>query len=317
MNRRNFISRTTAAIGAASIAPYSVVGKGFFPSNDTSTTMSEEKDSTMKEVKIALIQMQVIFNEPETNLVKAENLMNGITEDFDIAVLPECFDLGWANPNAKELALPIPGMLTERLGTIAKSKNIHIVAGITENDNGKIRNTAVLIDSNGDLLGKHSKINILTDVESMYSVGTSLSVFDTKFGKIGIPICADNFLDSIALAESLARMGCDLILSPCSWAVRRSFIERNEVYGETWTTPYKAIASAYKIPVVGCSNVGRVTHGVWTGWSCIGNSIAVTADGDGIVLPFGEDAEYCQVVDLKLYDRPALGTSLHSMVKVK
>jgi len=274
-----------------------------------------ESPSWTKEVKIALIQMQVIFNEPETNLSKAEKLINRITEDFDIAVLPECFDLGWASPNAKELALPIPGMLTERLCAIAKTKNIHIVAGMNENDNGKIHNTAILIDSNGDIIGKHRKINILTEVEPMYSVGTSLAVFDTKFGKIGIPICADNSMPSIALAESLARMGCDLILSPSSWAVPQSFIENNEVYGATWTVPYKKIASTYKIPVVGCSNVGKVTCGVWKGWSCIGNSIVVTADSEVIVLPFGEDAELCQVVSVKLYNRPALGTSLPGINK--
>jgi len=268
----------------------------------------------MKKVKIALIQSKVIYDDADKNLAAAEALLSSITEDYDIALLPECFDFGWANPAAAKLAMPIPNVVTNRLSAIAKSKGIHIVAGITElgEDNAPL-NTSILIDYNGEIIGKHSKINILTDVEYVYSVGTNISVFDTKFGKIGIPICADNTIHSIAIPEVMARMGCDLILSPCSWAVPQSFIEDNEVYGETWTVPYKKIASAYKIPVIGCSNVGKVTHGEWEGFSCIGNSIVVTAECDVIVLPFGEDAECAQVVEVRLYERPTLGTALRGI----
>ena len=265
----------------------------------------------MRKVKIALVQSRVVYGNADKNLSAAEALINSIAEKYDIAILPECFDFGWAHPAAAKLAMPVPSYVTKRLCAIAKSKGIHIVAGITESGKDNTpRNTSVLIDSTGEIIGKHSKINILTDVEYMYTVGTSISVFDTKFGKIGIPICADCSLLPPVIMESMARMGCDLILSPCSWAVPQSFIQNNEVYGETWTVPYKKIAAAYKIPVVGCSNVGKVTHGEWEGYSCIGNSIVVTAEGDVIALPFGEDAECVQVVEVTLYDRPALGTAL-------
>ncbi|MCL2284862.1 MAG: carbon-nitrogen hydrolase family protein [Firmicutes bacterium] len=266
----------------------------------------------MRDVKVAMIQSKVIYGDAEKNLLAAEALINSFDESYDIALLPECFDFGWAHPSAEKLALPIPNFITNRLCEIAKAKGIHIVAGITElGEDSAPRNTAVLIDDDGKILGKHSKINILTEVEYVYSVGTTISVFDTKFGKIGIPICADFF--PLVIADAMARMGCGLILSPCSWAVPQSFIQNKEIYGESWITVYKKIAAAYKIPVIGCSNVGAVTHGEWKGWSCIGNSIVVTADCDVTALPFGEDAECAKVVDVKLYDRPALGTALRGV----
>ena len=269
----------------------------------------------MKKIKIALIQSKVIYGDAEKNLSAAEAMINSIAESFDIAVLPECFDFGWAHPDAAKLAMPIPNFVTKRLCEIAKSKDIHVVAGITELGEDKApRNTSILIDNYGKIIGKHSKINILTDVEYVYTVGTSISVFDTKFGKIGIPICADNSLNPPVIADVIARMGCDLILSPCAWAVTQLFIQNKEVYGDGWIVPYKKIATKYKIPVVGCSNVGKVTCGEWEGYSCIGNSIVVAAECDVITLPFGEDAECAQVVEVMLYDRPALGTALGGLL---
>lgn len=268
----------------------------------------------MRKVKVAMIQSKVIYGDADKNLSAAEALLNSIAENFDIALLPECFDFGWANPDAAKLAMPIPNFVTDRLCATARQKSIHIVAGITELGADSLpRNTAILINNNGEITGRHSKINILTNVEYVYSVGTSISVFDTVFGKIGIPICADMNTHPLVIPDAMARMGCDLILSPCSWAVTQSFIQNNEIYGETWTVPYTKIAGAYKIPVIGCSNVGKVTCGEWEGYSCIGNSIAVTAEGEVIALPFGEDAETARVVEVTLHNRPALGTALQGI----
>jgi predicted amidohydrolase len=263
----------------------------------------------MKKVKIALIQSEVVFGDAERNLSAAETLLNSVTQPYDFALLPECFDFGWADPDAATLARPIPNPITQRLSNIAKTKSIHLIAGINELDtNGKPRNTAVLINPNGDIIGRHSKINILTDVEYVYTVGTSLEVFPTPFGNVGIPICADMFVP--AIGDALGRMGCDLILSPCAWAVTQSFIDNKKKYGASWLVPYSKVANIYKIPVIGCSNVGKVTRGEWKDWLCIGNSIIVTAEGEVTMLPFGEDAACARVVEVNLYPRPKLGTAL-------
>ena len=231
------------------------------------------------------------------------------------AVLPECCDIGWAAPDALLLAQPIPGKISDFFCMEAEKYGLWIAAGITEREDGLIYNTAVLISDTGRLIGKHRKINILSDVEDMYSAGDRLMVYDTPFGKAGMTICADNAAGSLVLGESLARMGAGIILSPCSWAVRPE--ELGRPYGDTWLKPYGLLSELYGTAVVGVSNVGRVTAGKWKDYRCIGNSIAVSSGGDAAVLSYGEYAEEIGLFDYHPKPAPILGTSLSSAVESK
>jgi len=51
-------------------------------------------------------------------------------------------------------------------------------------------------------------------VISIFSIGNTLSVAETKFGTIGVNICADNFRNSHAIGHVLVRMGAHFIFSP-------------------------------------------------------------------------------------------------------
>ena len=55
------------------------------------------------------------------------------------------------------LAVPVPGKLTDMIAAIAKRYNMYIIAPIYEEDAGKIYNTAVVFDRNGNIIGKHRK----------------------------------------------------------------------------------------------------------------------------------------------------------------
>ena len=96
------------------------------------------------------------------------------------------------------MAQPIPGAHSDRLCTWAAEYGLYVCAGLTERDGGKLYNTAVLIDKRGKLLGKHRKINLLTEIEGsgLYSVGSKLEVFDTELGKLG---CAQVVLTGVSL----------------------------------------------------------------------------------------------------------------------
>ena len=48
----------------------------------------------------------------------------------------------------------------------------------------------------------------------MYTSGTSVNVFDTKYGRIGIDICADNHMESIMIGEAMAKNGRQDDLAP-------------------------------------------------------------------------------------------------------
>jgi aliphatic nitrilase len=70
-------------------------------------------------------------------------------------------DLGWAHPSARELAVEIPGPMSEALCRAAAEAGLHVVAGLTERAGSAIHNAAVLIDLGGEILLKHRKINLL------------------------------------------------------------------------------------------------------------------------------------------------------------
>lgn len=267
-------------------------------------------------VKIGMIQMRVEFHDPQKNLSHAQELVaQAAAQGADICILPECMDLGWATPNAPAMAEPVPGKISEQLSAIARRHNVWIVSGLTEQEDDKVYNCAVLIRPDGCIAAKHRKINILTDVEYMYQVGDRLTVTQTPYGKIGVSICADNLSPSLCLGHSLARMGAEIILSPCAWAVTPDRDPLKQPYGQEWHEPYHILASRYGIPVIGVSNVGAMPVGEWAGWQAIGNSIAYDSDGRcASVLPYGPDAECVQVVEVTIQPPRATGTKLAQII---
>ena len=252
--------------------------------------------------KIAMVQMRVDFARAQENLARAERaIAQAAASGCCCAVLPECCDIGWGLPDALSYADQIPGPRTQRLGRLAAQHGMYIVAGLTENDNGHCYNTAVIISPTGELLGKHRKINVLPGVEDMvYAVGDRLGVYDTDFGRVGIDICADNARSHLMLGHALAAMGAQMILSPCAWAVTANDAAQRTPYGAEWLESYGILAKEHGLWVVGVSNVGEVGAGVWAGWKCIGNSIAMSPDGVALTMEYGVDAEAVGVVSIAL-----------------
>lgn len=253
-------------------------------------------------LKLAMGQMLVEGGRVRENLRRAvECIHDAAAKDCRIMVLPECLDLGWTHPGARQLAEPIPGAAADVLCRAAADAGIFVVAGLTERDRQRIYNAAVLIDPDGEILLKHRKINILDIARDLYSPGNRLSVAETPLGRIGVNICADNFPDWMYLGHAMAQMGARLLLSPCAWAVPADHDQAAQPYGDLWRRSYVPLAREHGMPVVGVSNVGRLTAGPWKGRKCIGCSLSVGGDGriaaEG---PYGENAKDLLVVDLSL-----------------
>ncbi|MCI8622697.1 MAG: carbon-nitrogen hydrolase family protein [Provencibacterium sp.] len=246
-----------------------------------------------------MMQIRVVPNALETNLEHMQQTLKRV-QDADIALFPECCDLGWASASANKFAQPVPGGSTVQfMQGLAKQFHIYLVAGITEREGDKIFNTAVFISKTGELLGKYRKINLVQNVEPMYETGDRIRVYDTPMGKIGIDICADNLMPAIMIGESMAKMGARLILAPSSWAVSPERL--NHAYGEEWTEPFTYLSRKYGIDILSVSNVGPIADGNWKGWSCIGNSIAIGNRGKKTAsLAYGEDAEEIRLFTCEL-----------------
>jgi len=252
-------------------------------------------------VRVGMAQILVRTSAAAENLARAEAAVaRAKALDCDVVVLPECLDLGWTNPAARELATPIPGPFSDRLAAAARRHAIHLVAGLHERDGERLFNTSVLFDDAGRLLHKHHKINELDIAWDLYTRGDSLAVAATRFGAVAISICADNSPASVSLGHAAGHLGARMILSPCAWAVPADYDPAKEPYGwNVWDDSYPAIARQHRMPVIGVSNVGPIEAGPWKGRLCIGSSLAVCGHGTVLVRgPYGVDAEALLTVDL-------------------
>lgn len=259
-----------------------------------------------------MAQMLVEGAKPAANLLRAETLIrDAANKQCQLVVLPECLDCGWTDPSARQLALPIPGAHTQRLAVTAKQARVFLVAGLVERAGKQIFNSAVLIDRRGEIVLVHRKVNELDIAQDLYSVGDRLAVAHTELGTLAVNICADNFPSSLALGHVLARMGAQLLLSPSAWAVDADHDNRAEPYGALWQQAYGELGRLYDLPVVGVSNVGRITGGPWTGRKAIGCSLATNGRGEILAQgPYGEDAEALIIVDVDLRQPRAHGTRI-------
>jgi len=269
--------------------------------------------------KLAMGQMLVQTGQVDENLRRAENMIqNAGNEGCKVIVLPECLDMGWTNPDARELSEPIPGKFSDRLCKAARKADIYVVAGLTERCGDKIYNAAILISPAGEILLKHRKINILDIAQDIYSTGESLSVAQTQIGKVGVNICADNFPSSLVFGHALARMGADILLSPSAWAVEAEHNNEKDPYGSEWIQSYTELAKLYDMTVVGVSNVGWIDAGVWKGRRCIGCSLAVGPGGKILAKgPYGADAEQLIVVTVEIVPSQVTGTDLAETLRDK
>src|SRR3990172_7886060 len=102
-------------------------------------------------MKVGFLQTFPRFGEKSENTARAIFAISGL--DIDLIVLPELFNTGYqfiSREEALRLSERIPdGQTTQSLIELAKKKNLYIVAGIAERDNGRCYNSSVLVGPNG------------------------------------------------------------------------------------------------------------------------------------------------------------------------
>ncbi|RAK69837.1 carbon-nitrogen hydrolase family protein [Hymenobacter edaphi] len=263
-------------------------------------------------IRVGMGQLLVEGGEPLRNLERAARMIAEAAEQgCDLVLLPETLDFAWTHPSALTEAQPIPGRFSDILCQEAARHGIYVCAGLTERAaDGRVYNAAVLISPAGDILLKYHKINLLTVEQPFYEVGTTLNVIDTPLGRLGLNICADNYIDGLPIGHTLARMGAEIILSPSSWTVDYSVTEEDDPYREKWIKPYQILASYYNVVVVGTTSVGYIVGGPYEGKKSVGCSLAVAADGIKAQGKFNEFAGELIVADLPRPQRPERGTAI-------
>ncbi|GAB2479257.1 hypothetical protein GCM10011375_17510 [Hymenobacter qilianensis] len=269
-------------------------------------------------VRIGMGQLLVEGGEPARNLERAARMIGEAAQQgCELVLLPETLDFAWTHPSALTEAQPIPGPFSDLLCQQAIKYKIYVCAGLTERLNGRNYNAAILINPEGEIIVKYHKINLLSVELPFYAVGQTLNVVDTPLGKIGVNICADNYLDGLPIGHTLARMGAEFIISPSSWTVDYSLTEEDDPYREKWVNPFSILARLYNVVVVGTTSVGYIVGGPYEGKKSVGCSLAVDASGVRAQGTFNEFAGDLVVADLPRPVRPEQGTAIGEMLQRK
>ncbi|MGH7996237.1 MAG: carbon-nitrogen hydrolase [Opitutaceae bacterium] len=161
-----------------------------------------------------------------------------------------------------KLAEPIPGPSTRAFQALAKKRRIVVVASLFERRaSGLYHNTAAIIDADGSLRGRYRKMHIPDDplfYEKFYFTpgDTGFRAWDTRYGRIGVLICWDQWYPEAARLTAL--QGAEILFYPTAigWHPKEKAEHGGDQYG-AWETIQRAHAVANGCYVAVCNRVGR------------------------------------------------------------
>jgi len=170
-----------------------------------------------------------------------------------------------------KLAEAIPGASTDELSAVAKELGVVIIASLFEKrTQGIYHNTTAVLDADGTYLGKYRKMHIPDDpayYEKFYFTPGDLGykVFQTKFAKIGVLICWDQWYPEAARLTSL--MGAEVLFYPTAigWATAQDQATNDEQFN-AWQTIQRSHAVANGVHVVSVNRVGLEQNGAMKFW---------------------------------------------------
>lgn len=173
-------------------------------------------------VKIALIQGSDAGSAARNLEVTIERIREAAASGAQIVCTQELFNLPYfcrvQDPDLFDLAEPVPGPTTNALAGLAGELGVVIVASLFERRAaGLYHNTAAVIDADGRYLGKYRKMHIPQDPgfeEKFYFTPGDLGykVWDTRFGRIGVLICWDQWYPEAARLAALG--GAEILFYP-------------------------------------------------------------------------------------------------------
>jgi predicted amidohydrolase len=211
----------------------------------------------MGHLAIAGLQLELAV---EDNLALIEHEIALVKQRFpwiQMVVLPELATYG----SSTELAIKLPGEVENCYQEAARKHDIWLIPGsIFEKRDGRIFNTAPVINPAGEIVARYSKMFPFLPYEKGVEAGDQFVVFDVPgVGRIGLMICYDMWYPE--MARQLAWMGAEAIIVPTQTNTNDRSLELSLAQANA------AMNQAYLLNI---NNAGRMAYG---------RSIVVGPDG--------------------------------------
>lgn len=217
-------------------------------------------------VTLGLIQMRCDPS-PLVNLeIACTHIRQAARDGAQIICLPELFRFHYfcqrEDVSLFDLAEPIPGPTTEKLGQVAAETGTVIISSIFERRApGIYHNTAAVLDADGSLLGIYRKMHIPDDplyYEKFYFTpgDTGFRTFPTRFGNIGVLVCWDQWFPEGARLTALR--GAEILFYPTAigWHPREK-AESGPAQHQAWELIQRSHAVANGVYVAAVNRVGH------------------------------------------------------------
>jgi predicted amidohydrolase len=206
---------------------------------------------------IALVQLSSPDNETQSQRIERTEGILREQVGADLIVLPELWSAGYFHFNQyPELSETVDGRTVAMCAAVAKDLRAYVhVGSIVERINGTasggspaFRNTSVLVDPQGNLAHRYSKLHVFgyKSLEAdLLTPGTSLPVAATPFGQMAGTTCYD--LRFPGLWSELSVRGAEIVVVPAAWPAARR---------EHWKLLTSARAVEHQVFVLACNAAG-------------------------------------------------------------
>ncbi len=217
-------------------------------------------------IKVAITQFSM-SSKYEENIAKADSFIKKAAEEgANIVLLPELFEGPYfcqvEDYNNFSLAEPFQTSKTiAHFVEVAKKYHVVLPLSFFEKAGVSYFNSLAMIDADGKVLGLYRKSHIPTgecyEEKFYFSEGdTGFKVFETKYGKIGVGICWDQWFPEVA--RILTLKGAELLVYPTAIGSEPVLPTDSKNH---WQNVMKGHAAANLIPVLASNRVGKECAG--------------------------------------------------------
>ena len=220
----------------------------------------------MRKVTVAATQMACTDN-ADDNINKAiEIIRTAKQKGANIILIQELFSSLYFpcnnDPENFKLALPFENNpILEKMASIAKELDVVLPVSFFEKDNNTYYNSLAVINADGTIMDRYRKSHIpdgpgYEEKYYFHPGNTGFKVWDTKFGKIGVGICWDQWYPEAA--RIMALMGAEMIFYPTAIGSEPDSPEMDSK--NSWQIVMQGHAAANSIPVIASNRTGIETN---------------------------------------------------------